>query len=69
VKETSPNKSRSIFKNLTEEKLDELLEILGYETPLYGMLQTGDEIPIWVLIAIIIGICALIIAFLLRKNI
>lgn len=36
------------FKDKTEEELEELTELFDYETPLWGgLLQTGDETPVW----------------------
>lgn len=48
-------KKASPFANMTEEELEELIDIMDYEIPLYGMLQTGDGVPIWVFISVIIG--------------
>ena len=54
----------------TEENFEELMDILDYDTPLYGqLLQTGDEIPSEIYISFSIGILALLILVLLRKKI
>ena len=68
--EENPGKPiRPNFSELTDEELEELLEILNYEVPLYGqLLSTGDEIPSWVFISLALGLLALVIVFLLKKN-
>ncbi len=38
---------RPDFSKFTETMWDELLELLGYDTPLFGMLATGDETPVY----------------------
>jgi hypothetical protein len=46
----------TLFSSLKEEELEDLLIFMDYETPLYGgLLATGDEVPIWIFIALIIG--------------
>ena len=63
--EKNPKPKRSSpFKGLTEEQFDELLDMPDYETPLYGMLQTGDETPSYVFYLLAIGIiCILLLIF------
>jgi hypothetical protein len=57
------------FSQYTEEELEELLDIWGYETPLYGaLLPTGDEIPIWVWGAGGIGSLSALLALFLKKK-
>jgi len=56
------------FSQFTDEELEELLDIWGYETPLYGILQTGDEVPIWVWGASGIGSLSALLAILLKKK-
>jgi LPXTG-motif cell wall-anchored protein len=48
--------------------LEELFDFWGYQTPLYGILQTGDEVPIGIIFAGLIGILCLILYFVLRKH-
>ena len=45
---------------LTEMDLEELVDLFDYGTPLYGMLGTGDEIPVYPFIFAGAGIVALI---------
>ena len=60
VKE-NPKPKRSIpFKGLTEEQFEELLDMPDYETPLYGMLQTGDETPPYIFYLLAIGIICIL---------
>ena len=49
-------------------EIEELFDIFGYETPLYGMFNTGDEVPINIILFGIIGIIFLILAFTIRKK-
>lgn len=55
------------FSKFSDEELEELFDIWGYDVPLYGMFQTGDEIPIGVIIAGLAGILCLILYFVLKK--
>lgn len=63
-----PVPNRPDFSQFTDEELEELFDMWGYETPLYGIFQTGDEIPVEIYLFGLIGLCALIIAILLRKK-
>lgn len=63
-----PVPNRPDFSQFTDEELEELFDMWGYETPLYGMFQTGDEMPVEIYLLGLIGLCALIIAILLRKK-
>lgn len=57
------------FAKFTEEEMEELIDILDYETPLYGgLLQTGDEIPSYVYSFGLIGIGLLLLYFISKKN-
>ena len=64
--EPVPNKPD--FSQYTEEELEELFDMWGYETPLYGIFQTGDEVPIEIIFAGLIGILCLILYFVLKKH-
>ena len=57
-----------VFEDLTDEELEELFDMFGYGTPLYGMLGTGDEIPVWVWICGGVGIVALALAILMGRK-
>ena len=48
------------FEDKTDEELEELFDVFGYGTPLYGMLGTGDYLPAWVLVCAGVGIIAVI---------
>lgn len=48
------------FEEKTDEELEELFDMFGYGTPLYGMLGTGDQVPVWVWICAGAGALALI---------
>ena len=48
------------FEEMADEELEELFDLFGYGTPLYGMLGTGDQIPVWVWICAGAGVLALI---------
>jgi len=63
-----PVPNRPDFSQFTDEELEELFDMWGYKTPLYGMFQTGDETPVDIYLLGLIGLCALIIAILLRKK-
>jgi hypothetical protein len=52
----------------TDEELEGLFDIWGYETPLYGMFQTGDEIPLEIIYAGLIGLLCLILYAILGKH-
>ena len=71
-KSSTPTTPQQIFHRkiikMTEEELDNLLEMLDYETPLYGMLQTGDDTPPWVFTSLGSGLIALAIAILIKKK-
>jgi hypothetical protein len=56
-----------ILLNYTDEELEELIDIWGYNSPLYGMLQTGDEIPLYIPIVILIGFGCIIVYIISKK--
>lgn len=35
------------FEDKTESELEEMFDLFDYDTPLWGMLGTGDETPVW----------------------
>ena len=55
------------FENETEEDLEELIELFGYDSPLWGeqLLPTGDELPPYVIAFGGVGAAALIALILL----
>ena len=68
VKKSVPANIRPDFSVFTEAELEELFELFEYNTPLYGMLQTGDEVPIEIIVCVIIGLCSLLIYLVLKKK-
>ena len=56
------------FENMTEEELEELFDIFGYGTPLYGMLGTGDQIPVWVWVCSGIGVLAIVLVLVTGRK-
>ena len=56
------------FEGLTEEELEELFELMGYGTPLLGMLGTGDETPAYPYIFAAIGALAVIALVVFGKR-
>ena len=56
------------FEGLSDEELEELFDMFGYGTPLYGMFGTGDTVPAWVWTCGSIGLIALALAILLGKR-
>jgi len=63
-----PVPNRPDFSQFTDEELEELFDMWGYETPLYGMFQTGDEVPIENYFMALIGFAILVIMFLTSKK-
>ena len=60
---------RPDFSQFTDEELEELFDIWGYKTPLYGaLLATGDEIPIWVWSIGRSGLLFIALAIFLKKK-
>ena len=56
------------FEDKSDEELEELFDIFGYNTPLYGILGTGDQIPVWVWICVGIGILAIVLFVVLGRK-
>lgn len=56
------------FGGMTEEEFNDLLDMLGYGTPLFGILGTGDETPAWPFVFGGIGLLALALALLYRRR-
>ena len=56
------------FKKMTEEELEELLELLDYGTPLWGMLGTGDETPAYPFVFGGIGALAVVAYILVQRK-
>ena len=67
----SPTIPQRILDNgvLTEEELEEFLEIIDYDVPLFGgLLATGDDTPIYPSIFLGIGLIILLILIILEKR-
>ena len=57
------------FSHLTEEELEEVIELFDYGTPLWDpLLQTGDELPVYPFVFGGIGLVALVVLFILQKR-
>ena len=56
------------FEEKSDEELEELFDMFGYGTPLYGMLGTGDQVPVWVWICAGAGVLALILFLVMGKK-
>ena len=56
------------FEEKGDEELEELFDMFGYGTPLYGMFGTGDQIPAWVWICGAVGILALVMAIVMGRK-
>ena len=56
------------FEEMDDEELEEVFDMFGYGTPLYGMFGTGDQIPVWVWICAGIGILALVLAIIMGRK-
>lgn len=56
------------FEDKTDEELEELFDIFGYGTPLYGILGTGDYIPVWVWVCAGVGIVAVILFIAMGRK-
>ena len=48
--------------------MDGLMDVLGYGTPLFGMLDTGDETPLYPFLFGGAGLLALAMLLALRKR-
>ena len=60
--------SRPRYEDYTEEELEELFDLFGYGTPLFGMLDTGDETPAYPFVFAGIGVIALAVALFIRRK-
>ena len=59
--ETHDKSKAKRFSALNEEEMEELIDILGYDTPLYGaLLPTGDDIPAYIYICLFMLLACLI---------
>ena len=58
----------SRLASLTEAEMDGLMDVLGYGTPLFGMLDTGDETPLYPFLFGGAGLLALAMLLALRKR-
>ena len=56
------------ISNLSEEELEGLLDMFDYGTPLYGMLGTGDETPLYPFVFGGVGLLALALLMALKKR-
>lgn len=56
------------FEEKDDEELEELFDMFGYGTPLYGMFGTGDQIPAWVWICGAVGLLALVMAIVMGRK-
>ena len=57
------------YSSRTEEELEDLADILDYDTPLYGgLLGTGDRTPIYPFIFAAVGAAALIILLVFGRK-
>ena len=59
---------RPNFKGMTEEEFDDLLDMFDYATPLWGMLGTGDETPVYPFVFGGVGVIALIGLLISRRK-
>ena len=56
------------FEEMSDEELEELFDMFSYGLPLYGILQTGDETPLYPFIFGSAGILALLLALRKKKR-
>ena len=56
------------FNQYTEEELEDFLTILDYDTPLVGMLGTGDDLPVYPFVFGGIGLIAAACALILGRK-
>ena len=68
MKSRNTRTRRPKFERMGAEEFDDLLDILDYGTPLFGMLGTGDEIPAYTFVFGGIGTAALVALLLTRKK-
>ena len=53
------------FDSFTAEELEELIHVFDYSTPLYNILGTGNEIPLYIYLAGAAGLTALVLLIFL----
>ena len=64
-----PTPNSPPIENLTEEELEELLDLFGYGTPLFGRpLGTGDDTPIYPFVFAGIGVIAVLILLVFGRK-
>ena len=56
------------FGDLSEDEIEELFDVFGYGTPLWGIMPTGDETPAWPMAFAGAGALALIAVFILTRK-
>ena len=56
------------FEEMSDEMLEDLFDMFGYGTPLYGVMDTGDTVPAWVWTCAGGGLLALALAIILGKR-
>ena len=56
------------FEDLSEPELEELFDMFEYNTPLWGMMGTGDETPFWPMAFAAAGALALVTVFILTRK-
>lgn len=63
------NPAIEAFSHLTEEELEDVIELFDYGTPLWGpLLQTGDEIPVYPFVFAAVGFVALLVLWILGRK-
>ena len=48
--------------------MEELFDVFDYDTPLWGMMGTGDETPFWPMAFAAAGALALVTVFILTRK-
>ena len=64
--ETEP--PRMAFDDFSMEDLEELLDISDYETPLFGILGTGNDIPVYIFVLGGVGILAILLLVIFGRK-
>ena len=63
------NPATSTHRQMTEEQLEDLLDLFDYDTPLFGRpLGTGDEIPVYPFVFAGIGLTAVLVLLIGRRR-
>jgi len=57
-----------VFEDMSDEELEELFDLFGYNTPLAAILPTGDETPVYPFVFGGIGLLAIALLILGRKR-